>query len=133
MASKNVWIKAILAISYYVSCFVFVLILINGSVEIFEGNEVPVRLFFLGLGVIINWLVLAYASEEVYWRTLIKLVCYSLALFSLFIFMLGLLLIIKNFYEVVRVNMINALFIALFGALSIYGFVKIGNAKWLNR
>jgi len=133
MALKNVWLKGALAISLYISCFVVTLFLVYGSLELFKGNEIPMRMYVLGGVAVINWLVIAYYSEEVFWRTLLKLVCYSLALFSLYVFLLGLLLVVKNFTDdSVQINLLNALLIAAVGGLCIYAFVRAGNSKWLN-
>jgi len=133
MALKNVWCKGALAISLYISCFVFTLVLAYGSIEIFKGNELPVRIYVLIGAVVINWLVIAYFSEEAYWRTLVKLGCYSFALFSLLVFMLGLALIVKKLTDdSVHIDVVKSSLIMVFGGLCIYGFVKIGNSKWLN-
>lgn len=133
MTLKNVWLKGALAISLYVSCFVITLFLVYSSLELFEGNEIPMRMYVLGGLAGINWLVIAYYSEEAFWRTLLKLVCYSLALFSLYVFLLGLLLIVKYFTDdSVQINVLNTLLIAVVGGLCIYGFVRAGNSKWLN-
>ena len=133
MTLKNVWLKGALAISLYVSCLVITLFLVYGSLELFKGNEIPMRMYVLGGLAVINWLVITHYSEEAFWRTLLKLVCYSLALFSLYVFLLGLLLIVKYFTEdSAQINVLNAFLIAVAGGLCIYGFVRTGNSKWLN-
>ncbi len=133
MALKNVWLKGVLAISLYFSCIVFALFLVYGSLELFKGNEISIRMYILGGVAVINWLVIAYHSDEAYWRTLLKLVCNSLAWFFLIVFFLGLALIIKSFTDdSASINVVNSFLVMVAGGFCIYGFVKLGNSKWLN-
>lgn len=132
--AKNIWFKGALAISLYISCAAIAMFMAYGFVELFKGNNIPVRMYIVACVAIANWLVIAYYSEEDFWRTIVKLFCYSLALFSLQVFLLGVALIIKNFIDGSNqtISLVNSFLLMIVGALCIYGFVRLGNSKWLN-
>ncbi len=127
------WLKGALALNVYFSCAAFSMILIYGTKEIISGNLIPIRLYALSTYVIISWFITARYSEEKYWHTLVKLICYSLALVSLIFFMLGLNLIVINFTsDTAQLDITTSIVVMVFSGLSIYGFVKLGDSKWLN-
>ena len=104
-----------------------------GAADLFKGNTLPLRMYLVAGIALINWLVIAYYSEEAAWQTLLKLSCYSLALFSLCVSLLGCALVIRGLVDdSIQVNTMNSLSLVLIGSLCIYGSVKIGNSKWLN-
>ncbi len=130
---NNIWFKGALAFNVYFSCAAFSLFLIYGTKEMYTSNMLPERLYGIFIYVVISWLVTAYYSEEKYWHTLLKLLCYSLALVSLAVLFLGLKLITMNFTsDTVQIDITISIIIIIFGGLSIFGFVKLGNSKWLN-
>lgn len=133
MLKDNIWFKGALNISLYISCGIMTMLMCYGAADLFKGNTLPLRMYLVAGIALINWLVIAYYSEEAAWQTLLKLSCYSLALFSMCVSLLGCALIIRGLVDdSIQENTMNSLSLVLAGGLCIYGFVKIGNSKWLN-
>ncbi len=133
MSKKSDGFRLFLALCLYISCFIFTLGIGHISLDIYQGNEIPTRKIVLLFIAIITWFVIAYYSEEPRWRTLLKLFCYSLTLFSIGILVLGVVLILKILTEPgVQVNISASLMCIFLGGITTYGLAKLLGSKWLN-
>lgn len=117
----------------YFSCYAFGLATVYGAYEIFKGNGLPMRIYVPVVIILIFWAYLAHISEEAYWRTLAKLVSYSLMLVSFLALLFGFALLVRSVsddtFEIgVRSSVITIVCSGLFA----FAFYRLVNSKWLN-
>ena len=133
MSKKSDGFKLFLTLSAYISSFIFMLSAVYAFIEIYKGNEIPVRIIILQSIAIITWFIIAYYSDEASWKTLLKLFCYSLALLSLCLSMFGLTLILNVFTKPeTQVNITMSLAYLVLGGVMTFSIAKLLGSKWLN-
>ncbi|MFT7224460.1 MAG: hypothetical protein ACI82Z_002017 [Cellvibrionaceae bacterium] len=131
--AQNAWFKLFLTLSVYISCPIVTMLLVYGSVELFKGNGIPLRKYIVMCVATTVWVVISYYSEEIYWQSLIKLVNYSLALFSMCVCILGVGLSVKYFLGFSsNISLLVSLGLSLGGAVCMFIFVVLNKSKWLN-
>ena len=97
--AKQDWLKAAVAIGYHLSCFLFTVNVIVVGISIFGGRGFPTRNIVLFIVAAVLWGIIGYFSEKVWWKECLSMLLYSFAMLGIFLFFLGLLLIIKSFTQ----------------------------------
>lgn len=93
---RKEWVDAGLAILFYLSCFLLTINVLVVSFKILAGEAIPARNYILFLVSSILWSAISYFSKEVWWKTLIKMSLYSLALISIFLIAASIFVFIKS-------------------------------------
>jgi len=133
MTSSNIVYKGTLAVGAYFSCYAFCLAVIYGAYEVYKGNGLPMRIYIPVSIICIFWAYLAYISEEVYWRSLAKLVSYSLMLISFLALLFGFALLVRSFSdESFVISVRSSLIIILVSGFLGVALYRLVNSKWLN-
>ena len=130
---SNEWVKSSLAIGMYLSCFIVTFSIFRIPLELSTNGIVPIRIIVMLFISLIIWGLSAYFSEEPAWKTIIKLLSYSLALSFLGVGAYGLgqsISIVLG--ESSQLNILGTVAISIFGFAVSLGIGKCLKSKWLN-
>jgi hypothetical protein len=132
MISKSNWVSVILAVFFHLSCSLFTLNVLFSSLLILGGEDVPRRNFAIFVFALVLWLIIAYFTQEVWWKTVLKMFVYSSSILAVCMFFYCVFTVINYFKS--PESKINLTYVPLFMILSVFlylGSIKVLRSKFL--
>lgn len=132
MTPRNRWFDFAISMSYHFSCYIFSINALYIGVVLFVGDSVSTRNWLILVFTLMLWLFVAYSSVDVWWKTIIKTLLFSVSLMSIFLFFLGVLIFVNLFFRPENeVNIYIIPFLIIASTILYFSSIRVMRSKFL--